>query len=410
VRILGVGLALGLLAGSVSAQHVVINEFTAKGTEWIELYNFGPSAATLTGWYVQDDAGTDNSISGVTIPANGYYTWGTTLSLSNDGAYIELYDGSAQLVDRVAYGDWGGCPVPPYVTGLSACRAPNGADTDDDAADWTLDRSSTQGSANDAPAPMLGSSILVNEIDPYPAAGGDSIEFYNPTGGVVSLAGGWMTDGDEIVDFTAASGSVAPMGWLVLDEGSGDWPTGTCDFASADIAYLFADGDVRVDQLGWAGEYNDYTFQRYPDGAGPHDGYDWSSSGGWVTLFDDYATWGGPSIPVELASFGATCGRGCVLVGWVTQSETDNLGFWLWRSVDAEHYERLNESLISGRGTSSVPVTYQYADGNVQRGIRYYYKLEDVAVSGVSTLHGPVQVVYEAPAVTWGSVKASYRR
>jgi hypothetical protein len=410
VRRIGVGLVLLLAAGPVSAQHIVINEFTAKGTEWIELYNLGPSAATLTGWYVQDDAGTDNSINGVTIPANSYYSWGTTLGLNNDGAYIELYSGSGGLVDRVAYGDWGGCPVPPYVTGVSVCRAPDGADTDDDAADWTLDRSSTQGAANDAPAPVLGSSILVNEIDPYPAAGGDSVEFYNPTGGVVSLNGWWMSDGDDFVDFTAASGSVGPMGWLVLDEGTGDWPTGVCDFASTDIAYLFDAGGHRVDQLGWAGEYNDYTFQRYPDGAGPNDGYDWVSSGGGVTLFDDFATWGGPSIPVELASFSATCGRGCILVAWDTQSETDNLGFWLWRSVDAEDYARVNEALIPGSGESSVPVTYRCTDTDVRQGVRYFYKLEDVTVSGASTLHGPIQVVYGAPAATWGSVKASFRK
>ncbi len=410
MRTIGVGLALLLAAGPLSAQHIVVNEFTAKGTEWIELYNPGPSAATLTGWYVQDDAGTDNSISGVTIPANGYYSWNTTLGLNNDGAYIELYNGSNELIDRVAYGDWGGCPVPPYVTGVSACRAPNGVDNDWDAVDWTLDRSSTQGAANDATPALLGAAILINEIDPYPAAGGDSVEFFNPSAAAVSLDGWWMTDGDDFVDFTAASGSVPINGWLVLDEGSGDWPTGVCDFASVDVAYLFDAAGRRVDQLGWAGEYNDYTFQRYPDGNGPTDGYDWVSSGGGVWLFDDFATWGGPSIPVELASFSATCGRGYVLVGWATQSEVDNLGFWLWRSMDAEHYARLNEALIPGCGESSVPVTYRYTDTDVGQGVLYYYKLEDVTVSGASTLHGPIQVVYQAPAMTWGSVKASFRQ
>jgi hypothetical protein len=388
----------------------VINEFTAKGTEWIELHNTGGSPAKLIGWSVQDASGTDTAIDGVTIAGNGYYAWNTSLSLDNSGSYIELYNGAAQLVDRVGYGDEGACPLPPYVTGLSACRAPDGADTDDDAADWTLDRTSTQGAANDAPAPNLGSSILINEIDPYPAAGGDSIEFYNPTGSVVPLAGWWMSDGDDIVDFTAASGSVAPMGgWHVLDEGSGDWVTGNCDFSSTDVAYLFTDGGVRVEQLGWAGEYNDYTFQRYPDGAGPNDGFDWATSGGWTTLFDDLATWGGPSIPVELASFAATPGRGCVVVSWSTNSETDNLGFWVWRSLDGEEYARLNDALISGQGTSSVPMSYRYTDGDVRAGTQYYYQLEDVDVSGSGTFHGPIQVVYEA-STSWGSLKASFRQ
>ncbi|HFD39500.1 MAG TPA: lamin tail domain-containing protein, partial [Anaerolineae bacterium] len=45
---------------SVLADHVVINEFNAKGAEHIELYNPTASAVDLTGWYLSDGEGTDN--------------------------------------------------------------------------------------------------------------------------------------------------------------------------------------------------------------------------------------------------------------------------------------------------------------------------------------------------------------
>ena len=95
MRALAAGLCVLLLVVSASAQHVVINEFIAKGTEWIELYNAGGSPATLTGWYVQDAGGTDTAIDGVTIPANGYYTWSTSLGHPGRSSCTRLCRGIA---------------------------------------------------------------------------------------------------------------------------------------------------------------------------------------------------------------------------------------------------------------------------------------------------------------------------
>lgn len=171
-------------------------------------------------------------------------------------------------------------------------------------------------------------------------------------------------------------------------------PTGTEWEYASDLGYPVVGPD---------GSYVPGQVYRYGDGTGP-----WA-----IGVFDPLGvtdTPGGQNIPVELASFTATPGRGCIVVCWTTQSETDNLGFWLWRSVDDEDYIKLNEALIPGAGTSSVPIAYRHTDSEVQAGVRYYYKLEDVDVSGVGTLHGPIQVVYEGPAATWGSLKASFRQ
>jgi hypothetical protein len=102
--------------------------------------------------------------------------------------------------------------------------------------------------------------------------------------------------------------------------------------------------------------------------------------------------------PVELMSFTGTGGPGTVELRWATATETDNLGFWLWRSPSANgEYARVNSDLIEGAGTSSLPREYRYVDAGLHPGI-YWYKLEDVAVDGDTELHGPISVTV-LPAV-----------
>jgi uncharacterized repeat protein (TIGR01451 family) len=129
----------------------------------------------------------------------------------------------------------------------------------------------------------LGSALILNEFDNYPAAGGDKVEIYNPTGGTITMTNWLLSDGDAVAPIVTTA-VVAPGGWLVLEEGV-DW-TVSMDFSSADVGYLFLPDGTRVDQIGWDGEYEDDTFQRICDGEGPNDGYDWDTSGGGMTWFD----------------------------------------------------------------------------------------------------------------------------
>jgi len=118
------------------------------------------------------------------------------------------------------------------------------------------------------------------------------VELYNPTGTPYDIQGWFLSDGDDyesiVTDITVPAG-----GFTVLDCDVD--LSATVNFSSAGVCYLFTDDSVRIDQLGWYGEDNDFSFQRYPDGAGPNDGYDWVSSGGGVSLFDWPPTWGGPN-------------------------------------------------------------------------------------------------------------------
>jgi hypothetical protein len=80
-----------------------------------------------------------------------------------------------------------------------------------------------------------------------------------------------------------------------------------------------------------------------------------------------------------------------VIIQWSTESETDNAGFNLYRS-EAENgeYIKINDSLISSKGSSTRGASYEFIDKNVKNRRTYYYKLEDIDLKGMSAFHGPV--------------------
>jgi hypothetical protein len=98
-------------------------------------------------------------------------------------------------------------------------------------------------------------------------------------------------------------------------------------------------------------------------------------------------------VPVELSSFTATPVGGGVELRWTTQSESDNLGYHVYRAASGdEDYTRITETLIPGAGNSSTDQSYRYFDGAVVAGETYLYMLGDVSFSGVEARHGPVTV------------------
>ncbi|NLP11357.1 PKD domain-containing protein [bacterium] len=124
------------------------------------------------------------------------------------------------------------------------------------------------------------------------------------------------------------------------------------------------------------------------DPAGYQDGYD-----GEVQDFYFRLT------PVELTSFSVNSSGVGVQLEWQTASETENLGFGIYRA-DAQdgNYTQITASLIPGAGTTSSAHTYRYLDITAQAGETYYYKLADVDYHGRITLYGPVKIAVEGPA------------
>ena len=96
-------------------------------------------------------------------------------------------------------------------------------------------------------------------------------------------------------------------------------------------------------------------------------------------------------VPVELSRLTAISNGEIIILEWTTQSETGNLGFNIYRSLDEKgDYKRINTNIIHGAGTSSLPQKYDYVDYNVKLGNTYYYKIAEIDFSGNMKLHGPV--------------------
>jgi hypothetical protein len=94
---------------------------------------------------------------------------------------------------------------------------------------------------------------------------------------------------------------------------------------------------------------------------------------------------------VDLESFNAVANDGMVNLQWTTAAEIGNAGFNVHRSLgDFSDRLLLSEQLMASRGDELQGGIYSYTDRNVQRGLTYYYWLEDIDFSGMSTWHGPV--------------------
>jgi hypothetical protein len=268
---------------------VILNELNIKtGSEWVELYNTTSVDIPLDSFHLMVASGPfDSILVGDTILANDYKViYFPSNHLSNSGDSVGLYTINGTdtlLIDGVKYGNLGSAPVAPSIFYLARC-----GNTGNMGADWNMTAYSSEGAVNTVVGTDLGGGLIINEIDPYPTGAHDLVEIYNPTASAVNLLGYYLSDGD-FFSVIVTSVTVDPGSWLTLEE-TVDWTT-PMDFSSSDVAYLFRPDTTRIDQIGWYGEYNDFTFQRYTDGAGPNDGYDWISSGGGVTYFDALETW-----------------------------------------------------------------------------------------------------------------------
>jgi hypothetical protein len=114
-------------------------------------------------------------------------------------------------------------------------------------------------------------------------------------------------------------------------------------------------------------------------------------------------------LAVTLNSFEASAQADHVLVAWETVSEVSNSGFNLYRSQSADGpRQMLNAALIPSQNPGATQgAAYRWQDFAVRPDEVYYYWLEDVSLSGATTIHGPVSVQFAAPtAVTLDNVSA----
>ncbi len=124
-----------------------------------------------------------------------------------------------------------------------------------------------------------------------------------------------------------------------------------------------------------------------------------TSDYGIETDADGNETWtdaGGTStLPVELSVFSVTNSGHTNILSWTTETETDNLGFNVYRGLSLDDISsgdaiQINHSLITGAGTTSEPTNYSYTDEySVEYNVTYWYWLESVELGGITVLFSP---------------------
>jgi len=125
---------------------------------------------------------------------------------------------------------------------------------------------------------------------------------------------------------------------------------------------------------------------------------------------ESYSGSGDMSLPVQLTSFSAQPTTAGVQLSWTTESETDNLGFILERSVKENNDSHLQRAMIAsyetdialhGQGNSSESHEYDFTDSGVEMGQQYIYRLSDVNTSGAVHVYDEVTIILpDAPVET----------
>ncbi|MDP8315276.1 MAG: GLUG motif-containing protein [Candidatus Celaenobacter antarcticus] len=103
-----------------------------------------------------------------------------------------------------------------------------------------------------------------------------------------------------------------------------------------------------------------------------------------------------PTLPVTLSTFTAQFIENTPTLYWTTQSETDNMGWFVYRSSEENFTtsEKISE-FLEGHGTTTQQQSYIYEDTieNPEIGDTYYYWLESIDYSGVINHYDRVAIL-----------------
>ena len=95
------------------------------------------------------------------------------------------------------------------------------------------------------------------------------------------------------------------------------------------------------------------------------------------------------AITLSLVNFN----QASILVEWSTASELETIGFNVLRGENPDGpFVQINEAVIPATDQSLIGGEYSFSDPSAERGITYYYLLEDIASDGSHTKHGPLEI------------------
>ncbi len=275
--------------------------------------------------------------------------------------------------------------------------------------------------------------VFVNEIRANDASTDDAefIELIGPAGTDIS---GWQlvhvngSGGEAIFEFIFPPGSVFPddgfkmlndqsAGFLVIKRSGHlvdnfDFEWGTVSLQNGPDGLLLSDSTgQRIQAITWNGladlaggdpewrnvgndQNTDFSLSA-PDSLAEIYKKPWDYVAGTPGMINANQTGEDSSLPVQLSTFRAIGMDGRVKLYWVTESEVNNMGFILERSFTGEgdfqeigSYESLHD--LEGAINSSEKREYIFFDTSVFNGQTYWYRLTDVSVDGIRTIHAPV--------------------
>ena len=127
-----------------------------------------------------------------------------------------------------------------------------------------------------------------------------------------------------------------------------------------------------------------------------------NSDGESLALSVDFsATWDVP-VPAELASFaGQIAGDDDILLTWGVASQTNNLGWEVFRSLDNVEFEKAS-GLIAGDGTTDAYRSYEFMDAEAPAAEVVYYYLRQIDLDGSASRTNIIQVSFAPTAVQQG--------
>ena len=106
---------------------------------------------------------------------------------------------------------------------------------------------------------------------------------------------------------------------------------------------------------------------------------------------DFSATWDIP-VPAELSSFtGELTSDSDVLLNWGVSSQSNNLGWEVYRSVNGTAFERIGD-LIDGEGTTDSYQLYSFTDGDLPLADVVHYYLKQVDLNGSTARSSEISI------------------
>ena len=113
-----------------------------------------------------------------------------------------------------------------------------------------------------------------------------------------------------------------------------------------------------------------------------------------LTVNDATITVMDPAVPVELSAFSAMNEGNQIRLEWTTQSESNNLGFNVERSLDQESFSKIG--FVPGNFTTSTPKFYTFVDSDLEVGT-YFYRLKQLDTNGAFEYSPVVTAAISAP-------------